>query len=252
MRAALVAMNCPKGDLEGNLARHVEALQSAAVERCDVAVFPELSLTGSLDPTARPDGCVELDSWAVSALAEATATNRVAAVFGIAESSPGGPFITQVFAHGGAVEGYYRKRLLQDEPGYRVGGDTATFELAGHRFGLVICAEGGADFSWSDVAAGGAAIALFCSAPGLYGRRTDAASWRAGHDWWVGCGLGDARRQARRLGLWVAMATQAGSTEDEDFPGLAALVDPGGEVVARTAGWEAETLYVDIPLSVGG
>jgi predicted amidohydrolase len=46
------------------------------------------------------------------------------------------------------------------------------------------------------------------------------------------------------------MATQAGSTEDEDFPGLAALVTPAGEVAARLPDWRPGTLTVDIPVDV--
>jgi predicted amidohydrolase len=48
----------------------------------------------------------------------------------------------------------------------------------------------------------------------------------------------------------VGLSTQAGTTEDEDFPGLAALVSPAGEVVERLADWRPGTLVVDIP--VGG
>jgi 8-oxo-dGTP pyrophosphatase MutT (NUDIX family) len=46
------------------------------------------------------------------------------------------------------------------------------------------------------------------------------------------------------------VVTQAGSTIDEDFPGLAALVSPTGEVVKRLAGWAEGTLVVDIPLRI--
>jgi predicted amidohydrolase len=72
-------------------------------------------------------------------------------------------------------------------------------------------------------------------------------SWREGFAWWEGCGLADARRHARRLGLWIALAGQAGSTVDEDFPGLAALVAPDGTVTARLPDWQAGTLTVNIP-----
>jgi predicted amidohydrolase len=89
---------------------------------------------------------------------------------------------------------------------------------------------------------------LFPAAPGLHGRRTSAASWQAGLAWWESCGLADACRHARRLGLWVALAGQAGSTADEDFPGLAALVGPDGQVTARLPDWRADTLTVEIPL----
>ncbi len=112
---------------------------------------------------------------------------------------------------------------------------------------VAICAEAGFDAPFDSAAAGGAQLVLFPAAPGLYGRRTDEASWRAGFAWWEGCALGDARRHAKRLKLWIALAGQAGSTVDEDFPGLAALVRPDGSVTARLPDWREAMLTVEIP-----
>jgi predicted amidohydrolase len=47
------------------------------------------------------------------------------------------------------------------------------------------------------------------------------------------------------------MATQAGATEDEDFPGLAALVSPDGGI-ARLPDWRPGTLVVEVPVGVRG
>jgi predicted amidohydrolase len=60
--------------------------------------------------------------------------------------------------------------------------------------------------------------------------------------------LADVRDHAAPRGVWVAVATQAGATHDEDFPGLAALVDPSGTVCARLPDWREGTLFVDVPL----
>jgi predicted amidohydrolase len=181
----------------------------------------------------------------VRALLEATARTGVAAVFGIAERAGPVFHITQLYGHDGRLGGVYRKRQLgEGEEGYQPGSDIGVFQLGAARFGVAICAEGGVDFPWDDAAAGGASVVLFCSAPGLYGRRTDERGWRDGYGWWLSAGLGDAARHARRLGVPVAMATQAGSTEDEDFPGLAALVSPSGEV-ARLPDWREGSLVVE-------
>jgi predicted amidohydrolase len=77
--------------------------------------------------------------------------------------------------------------------------------------------------------------------------RADEASWQRGFAWWEGSALGDARRHARRRGRWIALAGQAGSTVDEDFPGLAALVGPDGVVTARRPDWRPGVLLADIP-----
>ena len=245
MRVLLAAIECHKGDVERNLQRHCEILDEARRTGARIAVFPEMSLSGSINPLTHPERLVAMDCRFVGELAAATATSGVGALFGIAER---GPYITQVFADGGSVRGVYRKRHLgEDEEGFRCGADSALFELDGEPFGTAICAEGAVDFPFDEPAERGAHVVFFCAAPGLYGRRTDRASWQAGFDWWTGHGLGQARRHAARLGIWIAIATQAGALIDEDMPGLAALVAPSGEVAVQLPDWQPGTLVVDIP-----
>jgi predicted amidohydrolase len=250
LRLMLAAICCQKGDWRGNLAAHERVLASAQEQDCQLAVFPEMSLSGSADPATHPGRLLRLDSAPVAAMAELTGRYRVAAVFGVAEQGDGGAaHITQVYAHDGRVAGFYRKRHLgEDEEAYTVGTEPALFRFGGLSFGITICAEGGVDYPFDEPAAAGAEMIFFCAAPGLYGRRTGEQSWRDGHAWWQTCGLTDARRHAARTGTWVALATQAGSTVDEDFPGLAALVSPDGEVVTRLPDWRAGTLVVELPL----
>jgi predicted amidohydrolase/8-oxo-dGTP pyrophosphatase MutT (NUDIX family) len=251
MRVLLAAVNAPKGEVAGNLERHLGVLARARAEGCDIAVFPEFSLTGSVDPASHPERALPLDAEPVEALVAATWRTGVAVLFGIAERAGATFHITQVYAHGGRLGGVYRKRHLgEGEEAYRPGpGAGGVLALGAARFGVAICAEGGVDFPWTEPAAAGASLVFYCAAPGLYGRRTDERGWRDGHAWWVEQGLGDAVRHARRLGVWVAMATQAGATEDEDFPGLAALVSPAGEVT-RLPDWRPGTLTVEVPVAV--
>ena len=48
MRVLLAAITCEKGDLDGNLVRHLRR-STRQLCGCDLAVFPEMSLTGSVD-----------------------------------------------------------------------------------------------------------------------------------------------------------------------------------------------------------
>jgi predicted amidohydrolase len=249
MRVLLAAIQCPKGDIEANLAAHRALLAEAAAAGCELALFPEMSLTGSVDPVAHPERLIGPDHPAIAALAGATGEAGAGACFGVAERSPGGAaHITQVFAAAGQVLGGQRKRHLgEGEEAFTAATEPVIFSCAGARFGVAICAEAGYDGPFDAAAAGGARLVLFPAAPGLYGRRTGEASWREGFAWWEGSALGDARRHARRLGLWIALAGQAGSTVDEDFPGLAALVGPDGEVTVRLPDWRPGVLVADIP-----
>jgi len=248
VKVLLAAVRCEKGDLGANLATHREQIGRAYTERVELVVFPEMSLTGSVDPTRRPDRLVTLEDPAVEQLVEATAAAGITAVFGIAERAGDTAYITQCVARGGVLDGAYRKRVLgDDEVGFAVGDTPFVFDLDGVKVGIVICAESTVDAPLDDTVDAGAKLVCFCAAPGLYGRRTTDAARAAGHRWWESAGLADARRHARRRGVWIALATQAGATVDEDFPGLAALVGPHGEVVARTPDWNPATLVVDVP-----
>jgi predicted amidohydrolase len=249
MRMLLAAIRCGKGDVAGNLSSHLRLLADAASAGCDLAVFPEMSLTGSADPAAHPERLVPLAHPAVGTLARASGETGVGVCFGIAEGSRGvGPHITQVFASAGRVRGVQRKRHLgEGEESLIAAAGSQIFEHGGVRFGVAICAEAGLDEPFDAAATAGARLVVFPAAPGLHGRRTSEASWREGFSWWEASSLGDARRHASRLGLWIALAGQAGSTADEDFPGFAGLVGPDGNVAARLPDWREGILTVDIP-----
>jgi predicted amidohydrolase len=243
-------MQCEKGDIDANLARHVEKLVAAASQGCELVLFPEMSLTGSVDPSRNPERLISLEDSRIAELALAAKESDVAAAFGVAEiSNKGEAFITQVVVSDGRRQGVQRKRHLGvGEEHFSLATGTEIFDVRGHQFAIAICAEAGIDGPFNDAARAGANLVLFPSAPGLYGRRTDEASWKRGFSWWEESSLRDARRHAKRLGLWIALSGQAGSTLDEDFPGLAALISPDGDVVDRLPDWREGDLTVEVPL----
>lgn len=244
-------MQCEKGDLAGNSARHVELMKLAQEAGCDFVVFPEFSLTGSVDPRAEPDHAVTLDHPAVADLVDATATVGVGALFGLAENRHDGFFISQAYAVSGDLFGVQRKRHLgEGEEFYTASSEAAAFQFGSAQFGSVICAELGRGLH-----VGRHGCRWRTGRVHVLGTRALRASTlgrilATGMRWWESCGLADARRHAARLGIWVAMATEAGSTVDEDFPGIAALIDPAGQVVERLPDWRPGHLIVDIPLVI--
>ena len=53
---------------------------------------------------------------------------------------------------------------------------------------------------------------------------------------------------AKEYGYWIAAATQAGRTIDEDFPGGGYLSAPGGERVCATKDWSEGAMYLEIDM----
>ncbi|MGI8701169.1 MAG: hypothetical protein ACR2JU_08185, partial [Nocardioidaceae bacterium] len=108
---------------------------------------------------------------------------------------------------------------------------------------VAICAEIGAEAPYR----GNADLVLGPAAPGLYGdRRRTEEDWRRGFEWWRGSVRADAMRLLRP-GQLLAVSTQAGATDDEDFPGWAGLIGADGRSIAELPDWREGSLVVDVP-----
>jgi predicted amidohydrolase len=242
VRLLLTAVLCAKGDLTGNLARHLKLLERGKTARCDLVLLPEMSLTGS-----SPEAAVMLDHEHVVELVHATADGP-SLCFGLAEAIPAAgldqrPAITQVLAVGGQILRVHRKAGIapDEKEHYRSGSGSRPIDLAGVSLSIALCAEIGVDTSYT----AGSAVVLGPSAPGLYGPRREGADWRRGFEWWRSSVLADAARllQPRTC---LAVSTQSGATVDEDFPGWCALITSGGRVVAELPDWRHGCLVVDL------
>ena len=237
----LTSLTCAKGDWEGNLARQRGLVDLAGDHGCDLVLLPEMSLTGY-----RPNAAVALDHLAVTELVTAT-SGGPALCFGLVETdhTGGPPFITQTIADRGQIIAVHRKSHLGEgeDTDFQPGAAAEAFVLAGTSCAVAVCAEIGTARPYADE---GVRVVLGPSAPGLYGdrRRTDA-DWRRGWDWWRGSVIDDAARLLRRDQVLV-VSTQAGATDDEDFPGWAAVLEPGGNVAAELPDWREGTLIVEL------
>jgi NAD+ synthase (glutamine-hydrolysing) len=236
MRLLLASMICPKGQLAGNRTAHFDVLRAGAAAGCDLVLLPEMSLTGYC-----PAAAISLDHPAVTDLVAATSA-APALCFGLGETSAHGaqPCITQVVAAEGRLIAVHRKAHLGDgeDDDFLPGQPAGVFRIAGVSCALAICAEIGTPEPYRL----GSELILAPAAPGLYGdRRVSDAQWRSGFDWWRHRVIDDARRFLS-ANQQLAVSTQAGATDDEDFPGWAALLGAGGDVVAELSDWRPTTL----------
>lgn len=250
-RVGLIQMVCEKGELDRNRRTIAAYLEQAARFDVDVVGFPEMSLTGYADPGRFPESVVALDGPEVQQTVALTRDYPFAVLFGIEEHNPGGkPFITQILARHGQILGHYRKITIEEEevnwftPGK---GDVLVFDAGGVRLGVSICADLHNEAVFAACRERGAEMVLELAAPGLYGEQSQR-NWQSGYAWWEG----DCRRylgaQAQSQGLWIAVATQAGRTVDEDFPGGAFVFAPSGEQLFSTPDGASGAVFVDIDL----
>ena len=110
LRVALAQLNPTVGDLDGNLAKLIDAYTTASAAGCDLVAFPELSTTGYppedlvLKPGFVADNQAALDAFAAQ-------TSECVGVVGFVDQDRDLYNAAAVCA-GGKIVGIYHKRLL--------------------------------------------------------------------------------------------------------------------------------------------
>lgn len=249
VKIGLVQMNCQKAAIEQNLTKTAEYIQEASKENTNILCFPEMSLTGYIDPAKTPEAVISLESHVVQRFCDMTKGTKLAAMAGIVEANPAGkPFITQIVAADGRLVGYYRKiYVAEDELKWFCPSEDmpVTFEHAGMKFGVVICADIGHGDLFAAHAEQGAKIVFGAAAPGLYGEQ-ETRDWKAGFEWWRNACGKDLSRFTKENSIHAAVATSTGRAQDEDFPGGGYVFDPKGTCIAGSKDGSEGILYAEV------
>lgn len=212
MRIAAAQPLTRSHDVEGNAARHADAVRAAAAR---VVVFPEMSLTG-YELTAAP---LEPDDPRLAPLRAACAETGTLALAG---APVPGPHIGVLAVDAEGVRVAYRKMFLGGaEPRHmRPGREPAVLDVDGWRLGLAVCKDTGTP----EHAAATVALGADAYLAGVLESAGDAA-------------VPDerARRTAATHRVWVVTASFAGSTGGgyARAAGGSGIWSPAGEPVIR-------------------
>lgn len=250
VRVGLIQMRCEKGAIAENLRGMSRYLAEAATQNVDIVGFPEMSITGYADPIRYPEAIVRLDGPQVAQVLEMTRGQPITVLAGLIEENPDGrPFITHIVVRDGELLGCYRKKTIKDEEAewFSPGEVVPVFTHGDLTFGIAICADIGNQEVFAACAQQGAQIVFELAAPGLYGEQA-TRNWRSGFEWWEGECQKYLSRYAQACTIWVAVATQAGRTVDEDFPGGGYVFAPDGRRLCATPDWSPGPLYLEIDL----
>jgi NAD+ synthase (glutamine-hydrolysing) len=241
LRVAACQIDNVVGDLDGNVECILAALERADAAGCDVAVFPELAITGYPPEDLLLKPAFVADNQA--ALAKLAArTGRCAAVVGFVDSGRDLYNAAAVCA-GGEVKGVYRKRLLPnyavfDEQRYFAPGhgDPNLFLIGGVRTGISICEDAWSpDGPIADQAAGGAELILNLNASPYYaGRLAERERMLATRAADASCAL-----------VYVNLV---GGQDELVFDGASLVLDADGRVVARGPQFQQADLFADVDI----
>ena len=239
VRVALCQINTTVGDLDGNVERVVAELSEAERQGCDLAVFPELALTGypPEDLLLKP-GFIGDNRRALDKVAQAS--GACAAVVGFVDAGRDLYNAAAVCAFG-RVQAIYHKRNLPnyavfDEQRYFAAGTGSTplVEIAGVSVGVSICEDAFSPMGPIAVqAAGGAELVVNINASPYYANR-----------------LAERERmlatRATDASCALVYVNQVGGQDELVFDGASMVLDPHGELLARAGQFTEETLVCDI------
>ena len=241
LRVGLAQLNPTVGDLDGNLAKMLDAYDRAEAAGCDVVAFPELSTTGypPEDLVLKP-GFVADNLEALSKLA--ARTGRCAAVVGFVDQDRDLYNAAAVCANGEVV-GTYRKRLLPnttvfDEARYFTPGHESDllelFVIGGVKVGISICEDIWSPFGpVAEQAAAGAEVSLNINASPFH----------------TGKGAERERMLATRASdshTAIVYVNQVGGQDELVFDGGSVVFDHEGTLLARAPQFVEDLMIVDV------
>jgi NAD+ synthase (glutamine-hydrolysing) len=243
LRVGLAQLNPTVGDLDGNLAKMVDAYERAEAAGCDLVAFPELSTTGypPEDLVLKP-GFVADNLALLSKLA--ARTGRCAAVVGFVDQDRDLYNAAAVCANGEIV-GTYRKRLLPnstvfDEARYFTPGAASDplelFVVGGVKVGVSICEDIWSPFGpVAEQAAAGAEVSI----------NINASPFHAGK------GVERERMLATRASdshTAIVYVNQVGGQDELVFDGGSVVFDHEGTLLARAPQFVEDLMIVDVPV----
>jgi NAD+ synthase (glutamine-hydrolysing) len=239
LRIAGCQLNTRVGDLDGNVALILDALGRADEADCDLAVFPELAITGypPEDLLLKPGFIADVQQ-AVRTVA--AATKRCVAVFGFVDADRDLYNAAAVCANGEVVGVYHKRELpnyaVFDELRYFARGPAAQqlYRIGGVTVGVSICED-----SWNpngpiaDQADSGAELVVNLNAsPYAAGKLCQRERMLATRAADASCAL--------------VYVNQVGGQDELVFDGASMVFDADGELLARAPQFVEDVMICDV------
>ena len=258
IRFALCQINAVVGDLALNASKVIDALGVAETAGCDLAIFPEMVLTGypPEDLLLKP-GFISDTLAALEHVAAATGSCAAAVGFvdrdgnheALGKEPPAGPrlFNAAALCSEGLVRGVYHKRLLPnygvfDEERYFAHGHGRhlLFAVAGVRIGLSICED-----AWQD----GGPLAEQASAGADLLVNLSASPYSAGR---IGERTSMLRARALECSTPLIYVNLVGGQDELVFDGGSMAIDANGAVIARLGQFAEDVAVIDVHVATAG
>jgi predicted amidohydrolase len=240
LRIAVVVAHSRIGDTPGNLKRTAVWSKAAADKNAAIVCFPELNLTGY---SSKPDirQYAESVPGATSSFIQDIARkNHIIVLAGMAEiDDQGRIYATHLSVQPNGTVGAYRKLHLgpPEKDVFTPGDQIPLFEIEGFKFGVQLCYDAHFPELSTRMAIDGAdAIFIPHASPNTTDPRQKLASW-----------MRHLPARAFDNGLFIIACNPCGDNgKGLDFPGVAVILDPLGNVIDSYTGDKEYMIIADL------
>lgn len=241
VRIALAQLNLVVGDISGNKQQIDDAMTRARDEGAQVLALPELAVTGyPPEDLVLKRSFIEANLAAVRELA--SRSGDLLTVIGFVDHADSDIYNAAAICHGGHIQAIYHKHIL---PNYGVFDERRYFspgrlhhliETPDALIGVCICED-----AWSPTGplitqgdAGAQVVVNINASPYHKGKIREREEMLC--------------ERARRAKTSIAYVNQVGGQDELVFDGGSLVIDPGGEVLARSPQFHEHFQVVDVPL----
>jgi predicted amidohydrolase len=224
LRIAAVIFNSPVGQVRHNLERMLPWIKKAKKEGADLICFPELNVTGySTDPAIK-DFAETIPGPICRQLEQMAREHKAIILAGMAEKDEHGRlFASHLVVSPTGISGVYRKLHIAppERALFSSGKHIPVFKLAGVNLGIQLCYDAHFPELATRMAVDGADVILMPHASPRGTPQEKLDSW-----------MRHLTARAFDNGVFIVACNQVGENQKGlDFPGLAVVVGPSGNIL---------------------
>jgi len=239
IRVAVVISNSPVGNISQNLDSIAGRVQEAKKKDAAIICFPEMNITGYSARKEPVDFAQFIPGFITGELAALAEKENMIILAGLAEKNKSGRiFASHVVVTPQGLSGVYRKLHIAppEQKIYSPGRNIPLFETHGVRFGIQLCYDAHFPELSTQMALHGANIIFFPHASPRGTPEEKFSSW-----------MRHLTARAYDNSLFVVACNQTGENKNGlIFPGIALVLDPSGNVIAKDVSGKEKLMVVDL------
>ena len=243
IRIAAVIFNSAVGQVRHNLARMLPWIKKAKKEGADLICFPELNVTGySTKPEIK--GCAEsIPGPASERLIQMANYNQIVILAGMAEKDENNRiFASHLVVTPDKISGFYRKIHIAPPERciFSPGNSVSLFKIDGVKLGIQLCYDAHFPELSTRMAVDGADIIFMPHASPRGTPPEKLTSW-----------LRHLTARAFDNSVFIVACNQNGENlKGLEFPGVAVIIDPSGDVLKDNVSGQDAMIVADLKADV--